>query len=181
MPLMDPLPAVAAALVLSFVFLSAAMHKAGDLKRFEATLANYRVLPAILVPGTARLVPVIEAVVGAALLMPPISRMAAIAAALLLAAYTLAIGVNLLRGRRAIDCGCGAPGRRQTLSGWLLIRNGALLGLSWACSIPVSDRALHWIDWSVIVPAAAAACLFYAAADQLLANRDLLVRAGGDG
>ena len=40
---------------------------------------------------------------------------AAAAAALLLALYAGAIGVNLARGRRDIDCGCGGPASRQPI------------------------------------------------------------------
>ena len=170
----DPLLHVAGALVLFSVFAGAAWHKWRAAGEFQATLAEYRLLPPFAVTIAARCIPVLEAAAAAALLLPAVSRSAAVLAGVLLAAYTLAIGINLARGRRHIDCGCGWPGQQQTLSAWLLLRNGVLLVLAWICSLPVQARPLSWADWSIAVPAALAGGLFYLAANQLLANRDRL-------
>lgn len=170
----DPLLHVAGALVLFSVFAGAALHKWRALGEFQATLSEYRVLPPFAVTIAARCIPVLEAVAAVALLVPALSRPAAVFAGTLLAAYTLAIGINLVRGRRHIDCGCGWPGQQQTLSAWLLLRNGILLIIAWSCSLPLAARPLSWADWTIAVPAALATGLFYLAANQLLMNRDRL-------
>lgn len=170
----DPVLHVAAALVLFAVFGGAALHKWKGLAAFEATLAEYRVLPGPAVALAARIIPMLEAAAAAALLVPVLSRPAALFAGALLAAYTLAIAANLARGRRNIDCGCGWPGQQQTLSAWLLLRNGLLIVLAFLCTLPVAARTVSWVDFAIALPAAAAGILFYLAANQLLTNRDRL-------
>jgi hypothetical protein len=47
----------------------------------------------------------------------------------LLVVYAGAIGANLWRGRRHIDCGCGLGSRAQPISLGLIARNALLIGL----------------------------------------------------
>src|SRR5690606_30844476 len=119
-------------------------------------------------------IPVLEAGAAAALLVPALSRPAAIFAGVLLLAYTLAIAINLARARRNIECGCGWPGQQPTLSAWLLLRNGLLIGLAFLCTLPAAARSVSWVDLAIALPAALAGILFYLAANQLLSNRDRL-------
>ena len=57
------------------------------------------------------------------------TRLAAGIAALLLGLYAAGIVVNLRRGRRHIDCGCGVGSRAQPISAGLVVRNTVLIGL----------------------------------------------------
>ena len=52
------------------------------------------------------------------------------AAAILLGLFSVAIGINLARGRSHIDCGCFQSALRQQLSISLLVRNGFLIALA---------------------------------------------------
>lgn len=176
--MVDPVISMGAGLVLAFVFAAAALHKFRDPAYFSATLAAYDLLPALLVPVAGRLLPVLELAVAGTLLPPQTRGVAGVAATALLGVYTLGIGINLARGRRAIDCGCGDPAQRQGLSAWLLVRNGALLGLALFCAAPAPDRATGWLDWTVAMLAAVSACLVYSTGNQLLANRELLANLG---
>ena len=63
---------------------------------------------------------------------------------LLLSLYTAAIVLNLARGRRDIDCGCGGPGSRQTLHEWLVWRNLAYLTLALLALPPPLDRGMEF-------------------------------------
>jgi hypothetical protein len=169
---LDPVINIVGASILAWVFVAAALHKLRAPAGFAAVLAAYGLLPAPAVPVIARAIPAVELGIALLLVIPAWSKAGAPAAALLLAVYTSAIGINLLRGRRTIDCGCG--GQRQPLSEWLLIRNLVLIGLALAVMIEPQARALTWLDWTTIVPAAAAGCLFHHIVERLLANAGLL-------
>ena len=75
---------------------------------------------------------------------------------------------NLLRGRRALDCGCGA--RPQPLGEGLVVRNVVLVAIALAAALPASGRALVALDAATIAGGAAALAALYAAADAALAN-----------
>jgi uncharacterized membrane protein YphA (DoxX/SURF4 family) len=173
--MIDPILSVAPALVLACVFLAAGAHKWRDLRRFETTLDAYRLLPGRLAHAVGLVLPLAESAIALGLLLPVTRPSAAWAGAVLLGTYTLAIGINLARGRRSIDCGCGNPGLNQSLTEWLLLRNGALIGLAVLAATPVLDRATGWLDWLVALLAATTVVLLYSACNQLLANRDRLV------
>ena len=119
----------------------------------------------------------VEIGAGVAILLPPFNGAGLAVAGLLLLAYFAAIGLNLQRGRRAIDCGCGAPGRAQGLSAGLLVRNAvlALAALVSSAAQPLA-RDVAWFDWLVAIAAALTVILIYLSASLLLANNHLLVR-----
>ena len=171
----DPAVNLVAALVLSYVFVMAGLHKCRAPAEFAATLANYRILPESLARQGVYLVPVAEIMTGAALLFPATARLAAFLAGGLLCIYVAAIGINLLRGRRNIDCGCGGPAQKQTISEWMIVRNGLLLGLAFIAGSQIEARALLWLDWLTIILATVMGCLFYNIINQLLVNKDLLI------
>lgn len=129
-------PAVLAArLVLGVLFVVAGASKLRDGDRFRRAVETYAVLPPRMARVVARVVPPVECLAGALLVVGLLPSVAAAAVALLLVAFTAAITVNLLRGRR-IDCGCfDAPGG-QPISWTTVGRNGLLLalalGLVWA-------------------------------------------------
>ena len=173
-PGFDPVIQLSAALTLGYVFILAGLHKCRAPAAFAATLANYKILPEGLVRQAVYLIPVVEIITGAALLIPATARLAAGSAAVLLCLYGAAISLNLLRGRRHIDCGCGGPSQRQTISEWMLARNGALLLLAFVVGSAAQARALLWFDGLLIVLATVMGCLFYNITNQLLENRDLL-------
>lgn len=116
---MDPLISLAIRCALAAVFAVAAAHKLRDRRYFDGIVLDYRLLPPRLALCVARLLPGLELAVVAGLIVGWTS--AAPAAAALLLGYAAAITVNLARGRREIDCGCGGPPQR--LSGWLVGRN----------------------------------------------------------
>ena len=123
--------------LVALVFLTAAWGKVRNQLAFQGVVANYRLLPDRLVKPFALLLPPLEALVGAALPLGPASPWPELAAAVLLALFALAISINLLRGRRSIDCGCFQSAHKQTLRWTLVGRNGLLiLALGAASSAP---------------------------------------------
>jgi hypothetical protein len=177
---MDPVFDSTLRAALALLFLVAAAHKLRDLGRFRATLADYRVLPGGLVAPAAALVVAAELGVATALAVPAGRALGFAGAAGLLAVYAAAIAVNLVRGRRHIDCGCTGPAARRRISGWLVARNAVLALVALAGLLPVVPRPLVWVDALTVAAATATLAALYAAADRLLALApDLAALRGG--
>lgn len=172
----DPIFIIASALAIAVLLASAATHKVRAPARFARQLADYQLLPDSLVRPVARLVPLLELAIAFALLVPVSRGWAALSAASLLALYAAAIGINLWRGRRDIDCGCAGPDQAQPLRPVLLLRNSVLVVLALLASVAPIARDMTVFDGFVTVAAAAVALLIYAAADGLLANSPLLLK-----
>ncbi|MEU4312162.1 MauE/DoxX family redox-associated membrane protein [Nocardia sp. NPDC024068] len=90
------------------VLVIAGVPKVADRARMERSVRGYRLLPDPLVPVVAAALPWAEIVLGAALVLGVVPRVSGFAAAGLFLAFFLALTVNLLRGRRDLDCGCFA-------------------------------------------------------------------------
>ena len=125
--------ALAIRVLVSLVFLTAAYGKLRHWAVFQGVVANYRLLPQGLVAPVAYALPPIEALLGAALLLGLGSPWPELTAAALLLLFALAMGINIARGRRHIDCGCFQSALKQTLNWTMAIRNivlSLLLGLA---------------------------------------------------
>ena len=125
---------------------SGAAEKLRDSRRFRAAVAGYALLPERAIGAAATAFALGEAALAAALLAPAaagVRAIAAVAAALLFAVYGAAIAINLARGRRAIDCGCGGPAARVPLSGWLVARNALLVAAALLCAGGGAARRLR--------------------------------------
>ena len=165
----DPVVVLALRLGLALLFASAAGHKLGAPRVFLGVLHAYRLLPPALVPAGAIVVTVAEIVVAIALLLPATRALGAAGAIALLAVYSGAIAINLWRGRREIDCGCGAAGGRQPINEGLLARNAVLALAVSIAARPVGPRPLVWIDGVTLVAAIAVAAAVWTAAHGLAA------------
>ena len=169
----DPVVGASALALLAAVLGGAALHKLLDLRAFRETVRSYRLLPdrfgGLVVPMAIGVVAAEIAIV--ALLLVPRARAAGAAgAAGLLILYAAAIGINLARGRNEIDCGCSWGGSGQAISGWLVVRNAALLPIAFVAGGPWIARALGAADVLVIAAAGTGLLVFYHAADRLIAN-----------
>ncbi|MEM9620573.1 MAG: MauE/DoxX family redox-associated membrane protein [Pseudomonadota bacterium] len=168
--------------LLAAVFGLAVWHKLRAWPRFLAVLEAYRIVPAgLLVPAAALVVLAELATVALLVLATPAG---AAAAAGLLGIYLVAMVVNMARGRRLIDCGCGDT--PTPLPAYLLARNVALMAL---CAWPLfgPQRLLQLgpetttleLTWGLSLCAAAMASLgvlLYLSAEQLLANHGIYQR-----
>jgi uncharacterized membrane protein YphA (DoxX/SURF4 family) len=173
---LDPVVCMALALLLGWVMAEAGLHKLREPLRFGGIIDAYRLLPGGFGARIAWPLGALELLAGCALLVPFTQAGAASLVVALLAFYALAIGINLARGRRDIDCGCG--GVAQPLSWTLIVRNALLVSLAgWLATGTPVQRATGWLDVLVAVAAAVVAILCYAAAAQLGANRQRMVRA----
>ncbi len=177
---MDPVIDVTLRTALALLFFVAAGHKLQNLGRFRATLAEYRLLPAGLVPLAAALVVSVEVAAAGALLVPGARAAGLLSAATLLVVYGAAVAINLARGRRDIDCGCAGPAVRRPISGALVARNAALAALALAGLVPVRPRALLWVDGLTVAGATWALAAVYASLERVIAYAPGLSRVRGD-
>jgi hypothetical protein len=166
----DPVWSLAPRAGLALLLASAAVAKLRDLGGFSAALAGYRLLPVALVRPVSVGFVTAELALALGLWQPELRVICALGIASLLSLYGLAIAINLARGRRDIDCGCGGPLGRQTLSEALLLRNALLAGAALAAALPVAPRALGWLDLWTLIGSVAAAAALYGAANALLAR-----------
>jgi len=176
---MDPVSVLLASLFLAWLFITAGWHKLREPRHYAGVIDAYD-LP--LLKGNKALVrsiAALELIVAIALLMIWTRPYAALLAAFMLTIYAAAIGINILRGKRDIDCGCSGPLGRQPLSGWLLWRNVLLVLMALYASSDMSARAISWFDWTVILFGSLLAILLYQVGERLLANSHLLVRLRG--
>jgi phosphatidylglycerophosphate synthase len=98
------------------------------------------------------LLPIAELLIGSALLLG--NRPAApLAAIVLLLVFAAAMAINIMRGRRHIDCGCGHAGLRQEL-GWAKVARN--FGMAAAVSLRLVGPAdLAPFDLAVAIMAGA--------------------------
>ena len=118
----------AARLLLAAVFASAAVSKLVDPSATAAALAEFRVPRALVRFGT-RALPLVELAIAIALIPMATATWAAIAAAVLLAAFSSGVAGVLTRGER-VDCNCFGAIRSGPVSRWTLLRDFVLLALA---------------------------------------------------
>ncbi|KPK16995.1 MAG: hypothetical protein AMJ62_02990 [Myxococcales bacterium SG8_38] len=178
--MIDPVVALSLRLALSLLFVVAAWHKVSDLRRFTATVRAYELLPEALPSFFARVLPLAEAAIAVGLLYDPTQAAASVAAASILVLYAGAIGINLARGRREIDCGCFASSSPAPLSPWLLTRNLVLATAAGALVWPSRERALLWVDWMTVTATLIVLALLWSAGRRLAGNGLAPTRLGGN-
>jgi hypothetical protein len=164
---MDPVLSLIVRCGLALLLATAAADKLRHVREFHGIVLDYRLLPARRALAFAHLLPWLELALAAMVLAGVAAGLVGTAA--LLAGYAAAMGINLARGRRTIDCGCGGP--PQQLSAWLLARNGLLAMAALLAVSPAGDRAIGALDAFTVMAGTVAAAALYVAAHQVLAAR----------
>jgi len=119
-------------IVVGGLFLWAASTKVPDMAKFAEEVANYRLLPAALVPAVAAMVVGIEIVAGVLLVVGAWARPAAIVVSGMLGVFILGIAQALARG---IDLKCGCFGGEEAASWLTVVRDLAILAPALAVAI----------------------------------------------
>lgn len=116
---------------LGALFVIAGVLKLRDPTAFATEIANYRFLPA-LAPYLATTLPMIEVVLGLALVIGPgpWRRAAALGTAGLLVVFLVAVTQVVARGIN-VECGCFG-GNSGPVTGWTIARDLVLLGAAGA-------------------------------------------------
>ncbi len=172
--MLDPLVLTSISVAFGLLFLLGAVHKLTALEDFRPILADYRLLPAGLVPAAAVGIGGIEAAIGAAWLFAPDKRLPAIATTALLLLYALGIATNLGRGRTHISCGCSfgrSAGGNDLLSWGLVIRNLVLVLVASLALLPAAQRDFGSMDFFTLAATLLVAVLVFATSNQLIRNR----------
>jgi hypothetical protein len=169
----EALASASAAAFAAFLFARAALHKAWDFTAFTGFVQDYDLLPAALVRLASALLLAAEIAVVAAMLIPGARLPGLVRGAAILLGYALAMGINVARGRRYVECGCG--GAVQPITPALLIRNAVLAAvlLAGAAMVP---GALAWTEAVAAIAAALIAFAGYVMAEQILSNAAYLLR-----
>lgn len=158
MALVLALAGVAASVAVALLLAVAGIDKLRHRDLLPGVIANYRLLPDALVTPAALALPVAELAVAAGLLLglAPFAPLAAIALLLIFAA---AMAINIGRGRRHIDCGCGHVALRQSL-GWGQVLRNLALAAALLPALLVGRAGLGTADLAVAVAAGVALYLF---------------------
>jgi hypothetical protein len=164
-------PAISAFIIACFatLFAAAAMHKFRSPAEFDALLAAYQLLPSAIGIRLSIIIPILEAAtaVGLLLLRGTWRSGCAYVGAGLLLAYALAIGINLIRGRRDISCGC-AWGVRRPIAAWMVWRNIVLAAVLTTATLPSGERSLEPTDVVTISVGLVVVALLYLSVENLL-------------
>ncbi|MBU6166615.1 MAG: methylamine utilization protein MauE [Alphaproteobacteria bacterium] len=164
------LPAIiglAAAVACALLLLVAGVDKLRHRALLPGVIANYRLLPAGLVAPAALLLPAAELAVAGGLLLG-LRPWAPLAAMLLLLLFAAAMAINIGRGRRHIDCGCGHVALRQQL-GWGQVGRNLLLASALLPGLAPLPAGLGPAAVAVAVAAGVVAWLFLILFEQLRA------------
>lgn len=131
-------------LFLGELLLLAALPKLRARADFERAVVNYDLLPTRVALGLARVLPVSELLLGAALVVGALAEVAATAAGFFFITFAIAAGINLLRGRQ-MDCGCHGAAAPRTISWTLVTRDVILAGA--AAFVAVSPTGFSLLRW----------------------------------
>lgn len=117
---------LAARFVVALVLLLAGAAKVRRTDEFARAVDGYKILPRTLVRPVAATLPWLELGCGLTLAVGVATRIVATVTVVLLAVFTAAMGIALLRGMR-IDCGCFGATTSGRASGWTVARNVLLI------------------------------------------------------
>jgi hypothetical protein len=177
--MLDPALGFLIVIATALLLTGAAVQKFRDLGRFADIVVAYRVLPSVLGKPVAWLIPCLESTLALALLWEPTRSAAVKAAMVLLFAYASGLSINLLRGRRDLDCGCGSARDRRPIATWMVWRNLFLVGALGVAALPWSSRSLGLTDLLTLLGGLAVTIALYATVDRLcgeIAPKSLMLR-----
>ncbi|NIB44709.1 methylamine utilization protein MauE [Pseudomaricurvus alkylphenolicus] len=170
----DPVFEWIVCLALALLMATAAWQKLRHPKMFRGVLEQYRILPEPVPRAASIIIPLGELASALALMFPDTRDLGSVSTAALLTSYAFAMAVNLVRGRRYLDCGCHLGSHRQRISGFLVLRNGLLVLLTLSLLLPTTPRVVEWFDMGIVCYGLGLTTLLYHICNTLDANRHRL-------
>lgn len=133
-------------------------------------LESYQLFPSRTLAPAAVVIPVAEVAISAALLTGAFGWVSDVAAAALIAAFTVAVGVTLVRGRHP-ECGCFGRLSKELISLPIVVRNSVFVGslLFAALFIPIGASSV-----ALSMPLAAAVVALIGGGALLASSRHLI-------
>ncbi len=165
-----------AAVFLMTVLLIAGIHKLSPANQnyYRGVLEGYG-LPYHSQLNLASLVlGVVEVFTAFAILIPVSRSLGALFAIALFSIYLAAMAVQLIQGKRDLDCGCAGPLGSSTISPALLLRNAVLIGIAIYCLIESASLFGQLTSIALSAPFALLALMVYVCSEQLIANSQKL-------
>jgi hypothetical protein len=133
------------------IFLTSGVTKLADKERFVAVVRDFALLPDLAVTFVGTVLPYLEILIAMTLLLD-VYRGAFLAVAIvLLTSFTVAVSINLLRGRGYISCGCFGVHENSPLTWFLVGRNLLLIGIAVVGSLASDFSAIGVSERLVIV------------------------------
>ena len=156
---------------LALIFLASALQKARDPAWFARAVRQYDLIADWAATPFAAAVTLAELFCAIGVLWAPTRFLAATGIVALLLVFSVAVTINLARGRRDLDCGCFGPAgvSRTGLSGWIVLRNLALAAMAAGLWMPTGARPVVWVDYVTVAFATVASLLVFAVVDRLIA------------
>lgn len=151
--------------VLGFTLLVAGLSKFRDLEAHARVVIGYKVMPDAAARSIGKILPFVEAVLGAALLLRFGLPWVGYAAAVIFLAYTAGLVVNLARGRTELACGCFAFGEEEAphISWFHPLRAGFFAALGLASALVAAPSSVGVTVAGTAVGALAVSLVFAAA------------------
>ena len=167
-------------MALGLLFLVAGLSKARDHRAFQLAVASFQIVPARLAPPVATLIVAMELAGSGLLLAGTYEWLGALLLGVLLVAFTVALVVNLLRGRRNLDCRCfGQPtvriGWGHVVQNMLMLAVALMIGAVVLRGMPPSGVG-DLTTASLTILAAAYTAVLFLAVQELVSVRTGLVR-----
>ncbi|HPJ93614.1 MAG TPA: MauE/DoxX family redox-associated membrane protein [Deltaproteobacteria bacterium] len=130
-------------MILGIIFLYAGLIKVLDPQGFALVVYNYHILPGFLINLAALILPLIEVIVGAALILGVLVPGASLIVSSLLIVFLCAIAAALIRGLD-VSCGCFNTSQEADPLTWMyLVRDTVLLAM--ACFVFTYDQGHYGV------------------------------------
>lgn len=117
-------------ILLAIIFISSAISKLKDINGHGALIAEYKITPINWSNPLAWINCIFELLAGILLFIGYFQSPSLIVIIIFLVGYSFAVGINLVRGRSEMSCGCGGVVGDNPISWFLVIRNIFFAGLA---------------------------------------------------
>ena len=140
-------------LIFAYIFLFSSISKIKDYVNHIEVVKSYKILPDIFSKYLVNIFLFIELLASLMIIFRVFMTYSVIALFLLTAIYSVAIIINLARGRKDLSCGCGGVLGDHNISYRLVIRNSLiLLGLFLVISLPNANLLIkEYIYMNVLI------------------------------
>jgi uncharacterized membrane protein YphA (DoxX/SURF4 family) len=168
--MLDPIVGYLIVVSFALLFARAGIHKLRGLDRFVDAFSDYRVMPATLNRPVALAIPILELAIAMLLLWGPGRRLALLGGIGVLITYAAGMALNLARGKRDLECGCGGGYERRSIAAWMVWRNLLLVLPLCIALMSWSTRSFDLSDILTLTGGLTVCATLYTAIDRLLGD-----------
>lgn len=110
-------------LIIGFIFLSSAIDKVKNSESHALTISKYKIIPSKLTRRFSLILGYCEFTLGVCLMTGVFQLQSMLIALTMLTVFNSAITLNLIKGNKNINCGCGGILGERKISWLLVLRN----------------------------------------------------------